>query len=73
MSNVTGDNAEKQFNKKQIGNIGNTYGALYITRDDDCCFWAIEDCSGFGGQWQEITPELYAALMAFENLHAVEA
>jgi len=53
----------KQSNMKQVGSIGNNYGKLYATHDDGRYFWAIENYDGF--LWQEITPELYAALMAF--------
>ena len=66
MTNVTDDNKEKQVNKKGVGNIGNTYGGLYVTHDDGRYFWAIEDCSGFDRQWEEITPELYGALLGFD-------
>jgi hypothetical protein len=64
---VTDDNEVKQANKKQVGNIGNTYGAFYVTHEDGRYFWAVEGCWGFDDAWEEITPELYGALIAFEG------
>ena len=71
MSNIDDDNETKRTNMKTVGGIRHTYGALYVTTDNGRYFWAIEDCmegcTGFSGQWEQITPELYGALMVFED------
>ena len=70
MSNIHTDEYDtaKQSNMKPVGDIGNYYGGLHATHDDGRHFWAVENYDGF--LWQEITPELYAALMAFEKGNA---
>jgi hypothetical protein len=50
----------------QIGNIGNYYGSLHIKEDDGKYFWAIEDYDGCF-DYEEITKELYDALVKFHN------
>ena len=48
-----------------IGKIGNYYGGLTVKSEGDKYFWGIEDYSGM--DWQEITEELYNALIKFNQ------
>lgn len=47
-----------------IGDIGNYYGCLEIKKEDGKYFWSIECYSGH--HWDEISKELYYALLDFE-------
>lgn len=49
-----------------IGKIGNYYGALNVKVENGVPYWAIENYDGC--DWQEITPELYLALLKFKGI-----
>ena len=51
--------------EKSIGTIGNYYGGLSVKTENDMFYWSIEDWDG--ESWEEITKELYDALIKFEN------
>lgn len=50
---------------KQIGNIGNYYGALSVKEEQGKYFWGIADYSGV--KWEEISSYLYEALITEED------
>jgi hypothetical protein len=50
---------------RQIGTIGNYYGELEVKTKDGKYFWSIDNWNGH--DWEEITKELYDALIEFEN------
>lgn len=50
---------------KQIGTIENSYGSLEVKIENGKYYWGIYDWGGC--KWEEITEELYHALMKFEN------
>jgi hypothetical protein len=52
-------------NIKDIGDIGNYYGGLSVKTENGKYYWSIENYNGHG--WQEITEELYSALLKFER------
>lgn len=50
---------------KEIGDIGNYYGGLWIKELDKKFFWSIENYDGH--YWVEIPESLYSALVEHEN------
>lgn len=50
---------------KQIGTIHNYYGGLDVKYEDEKFYWCIPDHSS--ETWEEITLELYSALLKFEE------
>lgn len=50
---------------KQIGNIENYYGGLWVKEDEGTFYWSIENfASTF---WEEITETLYNELIEFDQ------
>jgi hypothetical protein len=49
----------------KIGNIGNYYGDLRVRVDQGKFYWGIDNYNGT--DWEEITEELYNALVKFNN------
>lgn len=47
-----------------IGMIGNYYGGLEVKERNGKYFWSIENYDGH--DWEEITKELYDALIKFD-------
>lgn len=58
-------NPNDKENPKSIGYIGNYYGCLSVAQENDKYYWSIENWDGH--HWEEITKELYDALMKFES------
>ena len=57
-------------NTMQIGTIGNFYGNLQVYSKNEKYFWCIDNHSYFSKdnkREQEITKELYDALVKFQN------
>jgi len=52
-------------NKTAVGDIGNYYGGLWISHDDNNFYWSIENYSGY--HWQRIPKTLYAKLKSFKG------
>lgn len=48
-----------------VGDIGNTYGGLFIKEVGGLCFWTIEDYSG--KTWSEIPRYIYNDLFRYET------
>jgi len=53
------------YESKTIGTIGNYYGELEIRKENGKYFWGIYSWGGCN--WEEITEELYKALVKYEN------
>jgi len=56
--------------KKQIGEIGNYYGALWVTEYENHFYWCIENYdTDFDNlfDWDMIDKKLYDALIAYEK------
>ncbi len=51
--------------KRQIGDIGNYYGGLWVKQQGGKFYWAIEDYDGI--YWEEIPQHLYDALNRFNE------
>lgn len=51
--------------QRGIGEVGNYYGGLVVKTEGGRHYWAIECWSGTG--WEEISPELFAALNAHQD------
>jgi hypothetical protein len=49
----------------KIGNIGNYYGDLQVRVDQGKFYWGIDNYDGV--DWEEITEELYCALIKFNT------
>ena len=50
---------------KTIGNIGNYYGSLSVKEVNGQFYWGI--ANGDDTSWEEISKELYDALLKFEK------
>lgn len=48
-----------------VGAVGNYYGCLCVKVENGLPYWSIEDWDGHC--WEEITPDLYLALMKFND------
>lgn len=52
-------------NPRRIGRIGNPYGGLSVKAKDGKYYWSIESFTG--NIWDEISKELFDALVAHED------
>ena len=52
-------------NQREIGEISNQYGMLYIKEEKGRFYWCIEDC--FGMFWDEIPKFLYDTLVRYDE------
>lgn len=50
---------------REIGEIGNYYGMLYVKEDNGRFFWSIENFDGH--YWQEIPEDLYMKLLEYAD------
>lgn len=53
-------------NAVSIGDVSNQYGGISVSKEGGCYFWALQDWSG-DYIAEEITQELYEALIKFEE------
>lgn len=63
-------NNEIQNNLTQIGEIGNYYGGLLVSKDETGYYWVIENYDtdlSDNSSFEEIPQYLYEALIRFEN------
>lgn len=58
-------------NYERVGDIGNYYGGLSVAKIEDSYYWAIENYDGFNPE--EITKDLYYALIAFKTKEIIQA
>lgn len=49
----------------EIGEIGNYYGGLAVKQEDGKFYWSIENWDGC--YWEEISQELYRALLKHDD------
>lgn len=54
--------------EREIGNIGNYYGCLAVKVECGEFFWSIENYDGHN--WEQITEELYNALIKFDEIES---
>jgi len=50
----------------EIGNVSNHYGGISVSKEGGCYFWALQNWAG-NYLPEEITQELYEALIKFEE------
>ena len=53
-------------NAVNIGDVNNHYGGISVSKEGGCYFWALQNWSG-DYIAEEITQELYEALIKFEE------
>jgi len=53
-------------NAIRIGNVSNNYGGVSVSKEGGCFFWALENWNG-NYIPEEITKEMYDALVTFNN------
>ena len=53
-------------NAVSIGDVSNQYGGISVSKEGGCYFWALQTWNG-DYIAEEITQELYEALIKFEN------
>lgn len=56
--------------EQRIGDIGNYYGSLWIKKENNKCYWSIENYDGH--DWSEIPENLFLELEKYQEQYKNE-